>query len=75
MLTDASSPFPHNFAQPSMLISAADGTEGNPVVAFLFIAAAIMGSLPGLLSAFEKNAPAPAAPAAEPAKKKKTKLF
>ena len=55
-----------------MLVAAADGTEGNPFVAFLFISAAIMGSLPGFLSAFEKATPA--APAA-PAPKKKKRPF
>ena len=60
-----------------MIVAAADGTEGNPFVAFLFISAAIMGSLPGLLSAFESKAvPAQEAAAPVPApKKKKTKLF
>ena len=52
-----------------MIMAAADGTEGNPFVAFLFISAAIMGSLPGFLSAFEKATPA--APAAPAPKKKK----
>jgi len=55
-----------------MLVAAADGTEGNPFVAFLFISAAIMGSLPGFLSAFEGKA-APAEKAA-PAPKKKNKF-
>ena len=57
-----------------MIVAAADGTEGNPFVAFLFISAAIMGSLPGFLSAFESKAVPAAAPVPAP-KKKKTKLF
>ena len=33
---------------------ASEPIEGNPIFAFVLIAGAIMGSLPGFLSAFEK---------------------
>ena len=58
-----------------MLVAAADGTEGNPFVAFLFISAAIMGTLPGFLSAFEGKAVPVEQAAARAPKKKGKKLF
>jgi len=41
---------------PMLVAKASEPIEGNPIFGFVLIAAAIMGSLPGFLSAFEKPA-------------------
>jgi len=42
---------------PMLIAKASEPIEGNPIFAFVLLSAAIMGSLPGFLSAFEKPAP------------------